>query len=1064
MVEANRISLIADSGIQFSKPFYLEINPEERLPLSSNSSLQYDFFEWLDPEDNSTRFDLLYHFTKNGNNLFFRMNELKDGNCFKVNASGRLIIDPESGLPVLKDDEDPSFEFEPVYPDDPGIISMKSLDSFKTAGALSGTSPERLPAYRFLLDKWLPVPMFLLEADGRTADAPVGWCRMKIRDTGLGSVKDTRRFMVILAFDTRTSTESQSKYRPSFDEGDFAPKKYGICNKSTNMISFFSSSRGDRAFADYVKALMLGPDFNKRSGKKYEAVAYYIYFMNFIRCLYNPEVTLYRSPKEIQVDLSLDIGNSRTCGVLFQEGDVFRRAKLLKLRDLTEPWRSIDDITTNNSFDMRLVFHKADFGNVIPIGEDMFRWNSIVRLGEEAKRLSYRSVEEMDTSEVKNNCSSPKRYLWDDRPSAGAWKFLMTPEDQENGSEEDLYLEGISEFVEEDGSFNPDGTAFMSSHYSRRALMLFALVEIFQQAKAQINSIHFRAEHGDEDCRRVLRNIIVTCPGAMSQEEQKVLRICAEDAYSIIRATEPDLPEIRVVPSAYGMKIRDASNPRKEWGYDEASCNQLVYINAERERYGSNLEKLFEMKGHVRPGDTLKGQYPKTLTVGTVDIGAGTTDLMISTYAYIPSAGKIVPVPQFYDSYFVAGDEILKGLIQHFVIEGEMGPSPVLGSIKSALTSRLQNMTDDQLTDLPCLHEDKDASHVYRKYITEITHIDDEYLRKEKLADFAVMLLRDFFNDDTNMQNSKDRRCRNDFNTQVSVPIAQFFLECLQTERPAKTYAFEDIFSDFHPAGYVMDYFRTHFGFDFSELRWRFDPPRVAKAVTAQIETVMKQMSVILFAYHCDIVLMAGRPCTLKPVTELFVKYYPVSPDRLIRLNDYCVGNWYPFANGQGHFYDQKSVVAVGAMVGFIAATKGFSGLVIDFTKMKENIKSTANYIGLYDPLSQNISEVKLDRTRSSAVFRISGETGYIGCKQLNDPHYQARPLYAVYNHNTAKATTLNITVSRDFHEDKEKLNLEDISDDAGNTLSRRDVDFIQQSITDDGSYWLDKGSFKLSN
>ena len=125
--------------------------------------------------------------------------------------------------------------------------------------------------------------------------------------------------------------------------------------------------------------------------------------------------------------------------------------------------------------------------------------------------------------------------------------------------------------------------------------MLFAFIEIFQQARAQINSIHFRAEHGDEDCKRVLRNIIVTCPGAMSMDEQRVLRACAEDAYQIVRASDPDLPEVRVVPSSYGMKYKDATNPKKEWCYDEASCNQLVYINAERVRYGSTLEKLFEM-------------------------------------------------------------------------------------------------------------------------------------------------------------------------------------------------------------------------------------------------------------------------------------------------------------------------------------------------------------------------------------------------------------------------------------------------------------------------------------
>lgn len=69
------------------------------------------------------------------------------------------------------------------------------------------------------------------------------------------------------------------------------------------------------------------------------------------------------------VDLVLDIGNSRTCGVLFEEGD-FTKSKMLELRNLSKPWISYE----NKSFDMRIAFRKADFGNDIVLDEDIFQW------------------------------------------------------------------------------------------------------------------------------------------------------------------------------------------------------------------------------------------------------------------------------------------------------------------------------------------------------------------------------------------------------------------------------------------------------------------------------------------------------------------------------------------------------------------------------------------------------------------------------------------------------------------------------------------------------------------
>lgn len=125
--------------------------------------------------------------------------------------------------------------------------------------------------------------------------------------------------------------------------------------------------------------------------------------------------------------------------------------------------------------------------------------------------------------------------------------------------------------------------------------------------------------------------------------------------------------------------------------------------------------------------------------------------------------------------------------------------------------------------------------------------------------------------------------------------------------------------------------------------------------VRATMEPLMKQLSILLYAYKCDILVMAGRPTTIDAIPELFIKYYPMSPDRIICLNDYRVGTWYPFADGQGYFYDQKSVVAVGAMVGYMASTTGFNGMRIDFKEMIRRMKPTANFIGFYDDKTQQV-------------------------------------------------------------------------------------------------------------
>jgi hypothetical protein len=226
------------------------------------------------------------------------------------------------------------------------------------------------------------------------------------------------------------------------------------------------------------------------------------------------------------------------------------------------------------------------------------------------------------------------------------------------------------------------------------------------------------------------------------------------------------------------------------------------------------------------------------------------------------------------------------------------------------------------------------------------------------------------------------------------------------------------------------------------------------------MEPLMKQLALVLYSQHCDIIVLAGRPTSLDPITELFIKYIPTSPDRLIRLNDYRVGSWFPTADGQGYFYDQKAIVAVGGMVGHLASANKLKGLILNFSKMIKKMKSTANYIGVYDSHRQQVKPTLLSPTCASGTLTISEFPAFLGCRQFDSTAYQARPLYAIYNNGTSN--TLQIRISRTFNEDKERIMIEDATDNEYRNRIK-DLELVPQSLVDDGKHWLDKGEFELS-
>lgn len=940
-------------------------------------------------------------------------------------------------------------------------------------------------------NQWLPMPMFEKEM-GIMEFGPTGWCRMKM--VPISNIMSVRRYRLVWAFDTTCLQEDNPKdnRKPFFYNNNIAEKHFSICDDINLVFNFFSPKYDSEWTDDYIATLIHGNKENtelESSDNEVSHFRYLAYFMTILfylkKCGVTPEVTLYsdvdsdrRNSKP--VDLVLDIGNSRTCGVLFEDAD-FTKVDMMQLQDLTEPWK-----VYRKPFDMRLAFHNCKFGDMdVP---DQFIWRSFLRVGDEAIKLIYQSRPSNGVAQKFTNYSSPKRYLWDNKQFDGQWDFISL-DDESASLNHYINIKGLSEQFDSDGSLRTNGNGGIYSSFSRRSLMTFVLIELFQQANCQINSYAFREKHGDIDIRRQLRNIIITCPTAMPKEEQIVLRKCAEEAYiAVLRCNDsklyfqPYVPEewsdvIKIIPSAKDLSTNPnlpaSQRVKTEWEYDEATCCQLVYLYAEvAQRYANHCDEYFKLYGHVRKEFLDAGYGRNSLTIGSIDIGAGTTDLMICAYKYEDKGVcKLTPEPLFWDSFYYAGDDILEEIVRSEIIEGIDHKINQLyeGPIFNAICSNYLSLSDEDFIEALGLKG--------KISLSDMADVEKNELKYSLASRETSERIHNFFGKDKAIMDYKDRIMRQDFNVQVSVPIGLKMLDMLRAGRKATCLGFEDLFPDIKPAAYILDHFNKHFSievngkkyvdFDFKKISWNFCPDRLAATISTRMEPLMKQLAVVLNTYNCDIVLLAGKPTSLNAITDLFLKYYPISPNRLIRLNDYRVGEWYPFADGLGYFDDQKSLVAVGAMIGYMASSIGISGFHMDMTKMKKNMSSTANYMGLYNTVNQKVADVMLTPEQNSATFEVHGFPLYIGCKQIVSQFYQARPIFSINLADDVDQRSvslpLKVSVVRNYSMDKESLKIVSVMDSNGKPFPLNKLLFRVQSIANNGTYWLDKGEFVLS-
>jgi len=577
----------------------------------------------------------------------------------------------------------------------------------------------------------------------------------------------------------------------------------------------------------------------------------------------------------------------------------------------------------------------------------------------------------------------------------------------------------------------------------------------------QINSYDFRITHGEPTSRRRLKRIIISCPTAMIKAEQLALRKCAEEAVQLydnydkvisgrIDFNDDNSSSIEIIPSVKDIeKTLDNLDTKKDWNYDEATVSQLLFLYGTiQHKFDGNPDLFFRLFGKSN-FETTENQ--KELVIGSLDIGAGTSDLMISKYSYkYTDSTEITPDPLYWESFNLAGDELLMNLVQEILIEGK-------------------------------IHEEKDrgCSGVIMNHGID-NNIDDIHLK-----------INGFFGRDNANIGYKERLMRIGFNNQIGVPIALKYMEIANMENfKTSDLTFDNLFQIEKPSSELLQYFEKHFEFKFQDIKWKLSKDKVNEVIKNTFAKLLDQIAKIMHVHKCDIIILSGRPCSFKALEEEFLRSQPVSPNRLINLNNYWIGKWYPFSDDHGFIRDSKTVITVGSLISLMGGKLfKLDKFRINTKNLRMKLDSTANYLGAIE--NNVIKKSSMKPEQEEASFMIYDIPFTIGFKNLDSSNYPSRNLYSfqfntkniaeqlgkslfldsndtmseVENRKTKLLSKLpfKLTIIRDYEKDKEKVKIDYISDKDSDDISKMNFELKLQTIDNEDGFWLDSGGFTLT-
>ena len=202
----------------------------------------------------------------------------------------------------------------------------------------------------------------------------------------------------------------------------------------------------------------------------------------------------------------------------------------------------------------------------------------------------------------------------------------------------------------------------------------------------------------------------------------------------------------------------------------------------------------------------------------------------------------------------------------------------------------------------------------------------------------------------------------------------------------------------------------------------------------------------------------------------------PITPDKVIPLGNYRIGKWYPFAKGDGLIDDPKTTVAVGAAIGLMAGSLGrLEGFRLNTLFLKNNIRSTARYIGDYDTINKRVKTIWFEKDHVQETIEFHGPM-FIGMKQMNISDWPATPMYKIIfkDDETAQALSNRLPLYVEIERDERNPEViwggkgrlyhpRTITDRDGKIVANDSLIIRPQTLVSEDGYWIDTGIFHLS-
>ena len=694
----------------------------------------------------------------------------------------------------------------------------------------------------------------------------------------------------------------------------------------------------------------------------------------------------------VPVSLVLDFGNSRSNAVLVETHASGVSSVPLELRNGSNPFNVSDE-----TFGSRITFLPTPFDDTehdVAVGHS-FGLPSLTRMGREALDRALETPHRYQCS-----LSGPKRYLWDEKATEQRWHFALKQGEEYRPVSgrllKHLFDLGDALNLRDDGPSTP-----ADPRYAPRAMMLFAMVEILEQAYAQINSVRYRRFQGREGLPRVLRHLVITYPSAMRGEELAVYEGLVRNA---------------VILACHYLAVRPADRPNynpqtKDFDpflvVDEAMAAQMVYVYQEIvHSFSGSMEELVKIYG----GDD------GSLRIASVDIGGGTSDVMIAEYRdLMPGTGTALHVKKlFQDGISIAGDDVCRAIVEDIVLDQMLAQLP---SSKARI-------------ELGQLLAEGDAGHgaAWRT------------LKAKLVPYFWLPIARCWWS------------------------IAEGFE--IPEHNPEKLYTVADIWRVFDqpvPSSAVLgevDRFLAQAvpGWPgLMNLSFRFDKEEVERSIERVLREPLRKYADIIAQFDVDLLVLAGRTSKLHPVRRLFVGEMPVSPPRIKTMADYRVGDWYPSKwRESGRIKDPKSTVSAGASILHLAQRNKLPGLLLEGL---EELEQRPIY-GLYqrhEPHIARVNELFREGDKSDAFLYTRGMM--IGFRNVDSQEMDGSPLFEVLPANpSVEDALLSDRVKLRFAIKDGEIEIAEVESQRGeHSFGPDDFRLRLKTVTVD-RYWLDTG------